>query len=399
MLKPWNRNCIIILKYRKHKVKRYLIAFILLLLGNYIIAQKDSIDHKKIEFTGDFRFRIEHDWNGLKSNGSLIEDRSRLRYRFRFGINYSIDKHSSFGGRIRTGNINDQQGPHLTIGGNEGEFGLAQIGFEKLFYQYKHSKFTGWIGKNTIPIKKLNELFWNDNTYPEGIGLKYNFLDKGSSNLKQISLHLGHFIIKSNNQTFNKDSYLQIAQFDFNLFQDKIHFFPGFYIFNRIGNFPDGKHTFLMNYKIIHLGSEFRIIKQPNFRIGIEFYNNLEDYSNQKEVPSILKNEKTGFVFSAKYGTLKDKGNWQIALYYAHIQKYAIVDYFAQNDWVRWDYSSVGATGSRISNFQGFELNIGYALKNKFNLILRSYLLEQLINTGEYKENGNRIRLDLNIGF
>ena len=86
-------------------------------------------------------------------------------------------------------------------------------------------------------------------------------------------------------------------------------------------------------------------------------------------------------------------------MYYANLQKFAIVDYFAQNDWARWDYSSKDAAGSRISNFHGIEVRIGYAFKNKFNLILRSYIVEEIIKTEDFKENGSRIRLDLNIGF
>ncbi len=362
-------------------------------------AQKDSIEYQHLKFTGDFRFRIEHDWNARKSNGLIRDDRSRLRYRFRFGLNYSIDKHSSFGGRIRSGNINDQQGPHVTIGSNKGEFGLVQLGLEKLFYQYKRKKIIGWIGKNSIPLEKLNELFWNDNVFVEGLGVKYKPLDKDDKFLSQLKFNFGHFIIQSNNQTFNKDSYLQIAQFDLKILKNRISIFPGLYIFKRLGNFPDNKQTFHLDYSIFHLGLDVQITNKPKVSLGIELYHNYEDYSNHDSIPSKLKDQKSGLVISAKYGKVKRKGDWLIHLYYANLAKFAIVDYFAQNDWARWDYSSINATGSRISNFHGLELRIGYALNEKFNLILRSYFVEELIQMGNFKENGNRIRLDLNIGF
>ncbi|MEL6837343.1 MAG: putative porin, partial [Bacteroidota bacterium] len=102
------------------------IFFFGVLLTSEIGAQRDSLT-QKLSFTGDFRFRIEHDWNSRNASGNLRDDRSRLRYRFRFGLHYELDKHSAFGGRLRTGNINDQQGPHLTLGGENGEFGLDQI--------------------------------------------------------------------------------------------------------------------------------------------------------------------------------------------------------------------------------------------------------------------------------
>ncbi len=378
---------------------KHIFLFLLLLISVSTWAQKDSIEYQKLKFTGDFRFRIEHDWNSQNSNGILRDDRSRLRYRFRFGLNYAIDKHSSFGGRVRSGNINDQQGPHVTIGGSKGEFGLTQIGFEKLFYKYKRKNLTAWFGKNSIPLKKSNELFWNDNVFPEGLGLEYKMLEHETNFLNLLTLNAGHFIIQSNNQTFDKDSYLQIAQLELNILRKRVNIFPGFYRFKKVGNFPDGEETFNLNYSIFHLGFDVEITRKPILNLGVEFYNNFEDYSNNDSIPSILKEQKKGFVTSIKYGEIKKKGDWLVHLYYANLQKFAVVDYFAQNDWARWDYSSIGATGSRISNFQGIELRLGYAFKEKFNLILRSYFVEELIQIGNFKENGNRIRLDLNIGF
>ncbi len=381
-------------------MKPLFFVLILCFLSASITAQEDSTINRKLDFSGDFRFRIEQDWNARKSDGTYSEDRSRLRYRFRFGLNYSIDKHSSFGGRIRSGNINDQQGPHITLGGNgKGEFGLVQIGFEKLFYKYESKKLIGWIGKNSIPLKKLHELFWNDNVFPEGVGLKYKFVDNGNKLFSHLTFNTGHFIIKSNNQSFAKDSYLQIFQFDLKLFQNKLNLFPGFYAFRNIGNFPDAQQTYFLNYSIFHIGVDLSLLKKSHLNVGLELYNNFTDYSNHESILTPFKDQKNGFVVTLKYGKLEKKGDWTVQLFYARMQKFAIVDYFAQNDWARWDYSSIGASGARISNFHGSEIQVGYAFKEKFNLILRTYFVEQLVKVGDFKENGNRIRLDLNIGF
>ena len=137
----------------------------------------------------------------------------------------------------------------------------------------------------------------------------------------------------------------------------------------------------------------------PKFEIGLDFYNNFQGYSTKDFIPTNLKNQNKGFVISSKLGQLKNKGDWTFHFYYAHIQRFAIVDYFAQNDWVRWDYSSFNASGARISNFKGIELRIGYNIEKNLNLILRGYVVQQLITQGNFKEDGNRIRLDLNIKF
>lgn len=360
-------------------------------------AQTDSLTQKKLSVLGDFRFRVEHDWDSRKSDGNFSDDRSRLRYRFRFGLNYQLDKYSSFGGRLRSGNINDQQGPHVTLGGGNGEFGLVQVGFEKLYYKYKGKKLSFWVGKNDIPLTKLNELFWNDNTFPEGVALKYTLSEKEERVLNKIHINLGHFIILSNNQSFLKDSYLQVAQLDFALFKERLNLFSGIYRFNDVGNIPDSRHTFTLDYSLWHTGLEFKVDKKSKFRIGLEYYRNLEDYNAVEEIPTDFKDQKNGLVITTKFGSLKKKGDWAIHLYYATLQKYSIVDYFAQNDWARWDYSSFDARGSRLSNFQGYELRIGYCFKEKFNLILRNYFTEELALTGDVKERSSRIRLDLNI--
>lgn len=369
------------------------------LLASSIFCQQDSVVAKKLSFTGDFRFRIEHDWDSMSSNGSKRDDRSRLRYRLRFGLKYQLDPSSSFGARLRSGNINDQQGPHVTIGGGNGEFSLVKIGFEKLYYRYEAKKWSGWIGKNDFPGQKLNELFWNDNVFPEGVSLSYKFIEGATNGINKARLHAAHFIIRSNNQTFGNDSYLQMAQLDLKGWNNRLSFFPGIYLFRNLGNLPDGQETFSMDYSIVHLGAEAALSNTLPIKLGVEFYNNLENYAQQDSIPSAFRNQKQGVVVSAKYGQLKEKGDWTLQLYYANLQKYSIVDYFAQNDWVRWDYSSVGATGSRISNFHGMEFQLGYAFDKKFNLILRAYFVEELIKTGAFLEDGNRIRLDLNIGF
>lgn len=379
---------------------RPVFAFFCVLFYCNISAQVDTTAVKKIKFTSDFRFRVEHDWNGQRRDGSRPDDRSRLRYRYRFGLNYALDKNSSFGARLRSGRLDDQQGPHVTLGGNNGEFGLVEIGLEKLFYQYKSKDFKAWIGKNTLPLKKLNELFWNDNVFPEGIALNYVIHSNDESVLNKLSFNAGHFIIQSTGQTFNKDRYAQFFQFDFTLLNNRISFFPAFYTFRNLGNIPDGQETYELDYSILHLGSNFKLSKKPEISLGFELYSNVEDYSDHQFILSQFKEQKQGAVISAKLGSLKKKGDWHFHIYYAHLQRFAVVDYFAQNDWVRWDYSSQGASGSRITNFQGFEFQIGYLIKENFNLILRAYTVKSLVSLeNEFEERGQRVRLDLNIKF
>ena len=375
---------------------RSVVSALLILLSVQLFSQDNSTKNK-LSFNGDFRFRIEHDWNSINADGEPREDRSRLRYRFRFGMHYQYNSWASFGGRVRSGNIEDQQGPHLTLGGGNGEFGLELIGLEKLFFQINLKNFSAWLGKNTPYLKKQNELFWNNNVFPEGVALNSNWKFSNSNFVNTLNINAGHYIINSNGETFDKDSYFQLIQLVTEHGNRKYSVFPAFYYFKDIGNIPDGQEEFLLSYSIIHLGGIAQLFNSPFLTIGADYYNNLQDYDEVEEIPTTFKNQKQGFVISTKLGKLSKKGDLMLHIYYAYLQKYAVVDYFAQNDWARWDYSSYEAFGSRLTNMKGFEIRIGYAFGEKFNLILRTYFVEQIKAEGMFKETGNRIRLDLNI--
>lgn len=367
--------------------------------GNAQQAAKDSVD-TKIHFKGDFRFRIEHDWDSRKTNGTFRSDRSRLRYRFRFGLTKNLDQHFSIGARVRTGNLNDQQGPHLTLGGSHGEFGLSQIGFEKIYLRYETKKWWTWIGKNEYPFFKQNEVLWNDNVFPEGAAIGASLV--ATDNLK-LSPTAGYFVFKSNNETFDLDAYLLSAQI-----KSVWNIAPKHQLIANLGNLyfrnmpdiPDGQSTFHLDYNLINAAICYEVqLSAKTLSFGADYFHNFSDYATSAKVEDVYQNEKTGWVLNLKYGKLKSKKDFTFQVYYASIDKYAIVDYLAQNDWARWDYSGHDASGSRLSNFSGVEIRAGYQLTNSINLILRYYNVEQKTIHQGVKENGQRIRLDLNAKF
>ena len=358
---------------------------------------QDETPEEKLVFTGDFRFRVEHDWNSMRPDGSFRADRSRLRYRLRFGFKYQLSPEASFGARVRTGRLDDQQGPHLTLGGNSGEFSIIEVGFEKAYFKWKKDWFEGWVGKNDFHFHKINELFWNDNVFPEGIALTFK-LPCFSKQLTDLQIRAGHFIVNSQGTGFENDRYFQGLQLHGRLWGKRVTLFPGFYYFNQMANIPDGQGSYNIDYSILHLGAQVQLLKKPKLTLGLEYYRNLQDLSQNDSISTNRASQVQGEVLTLRLGELKTKGQWQATLYLARIEQFAIVDYFAQNDWARWDYSSFGAAGSRLSNFQGFEFRLGHAFAKNANLILRVYSVEELFTkTVMRKETGDRARIDLNV--
>ncbi|RDK87254.1 putative porin [Marinirhabdus gelatinilytica] len=361
-----------------------------------VTAQLDSL-LSKLSFEADFRFRVEQDWDSRKSDGSFREDRTRLRYRVRAGVNYT-GKWYKVGFRIRTGNPRKQQDPQLTLGDGVQEFGTLPIGFEKAYFQGSWETFSFWLGKNTFPYSKNNELFWSDNVYPEGVFLQKEF-DINTSVIDYFSVKGGHYIIATTNQSFDEDSYFQGFQVSTTLLKGRLTLFPSLYLFKNIPNIPDGNDTFLLDYTIAHIGTKFKVVDKAPLYIELDYYENLQDYSSNDSIPKNRRGQKSGFVLGLKYGKLSKKGDWAYGATYANLQQYSIVDFLAQNDWARWDYSSAGSPDGRLTNYNGVELVAGHKIGEKITLKVKYYVVEQLIPLGIAKENGSRIRFDIDVKF
>ncbi|RMA64580.1 putative porin [Ulvibacter antarcticus] len=375
-------------------MKKRTYALIALLFPLMLFAQKDSIA-SKLSVSGDFRFRVEQDWDSRKSDGSFRDDRTRLRYRARFGASYQFKEWVSFGARIRTGDPKKQQDPQLTLGD---EFNSLPIAFEKIYAQFKYDWFSAWLGKNNFPFEKQNELFWSDNVFPEGIAIRGKWkLDNAV--VESIQLNGGHFVVNANGGGLDTDGYFEGFQLVTSHFDNRLKLYPAIYYFNDIPDIPDGNATTTLDYVIFHAGTSVEVLKKPSTSVSLDYYQNLEDYTANDSIPKILKDQKTGLVGSISVGKLKKKNDWAVQLTYVNLERYAAVDFFAQNDWARWDYSSQGSADGRLTNFKGFELSAGYNLDANMNLKLRYFNVDQLIPVGSFSETNSRVRLDFNIGF
>jgi len=372
-------------------------SFIFFFFSSILFAQFDKVNNK-FSFTGDFRFRVEQDWDVQNQDGSFKGDRSRLRYRFRFGMNYQHSDWASFGMRIRTGDRANQQDPQITLGSGLGEFSTLPIGFEKIFFKANYKWFSGWVGKNTFPFEKQNELFWSDNVYPEGVFVSAKY-KSDSKLLNSLKLSMGHFIIGTSGTSFDQDRYFQGIQLLSEHWNNRLKIFPSFYSFKKMPNIPDGFGTFDISYAIVHLGTKVKIIKKPAVTIGIDYYQNIENLNKNDSIPQNFRNQKEGLVMGLILGNYKKKGDWTIQAHYTYLERYAAVDFLAQNDWTRWNYSNDGSPAGRLTNFKGLELQAGYVINKKFKINMRYFIVNQLIPYGIANETGNRIRLDLDIGF
>ncbi|MEC3908164.1 putative porin [Tamlana sp. 2201CG12-4] len=378
----------------KKSVHYFLIST--LLIPSLSISQENP--EKKLSFNADFRFRIEEDWNSKKPDGSLRDNRTRLRYRLRAGFDYQLNDWSSFGARLRTGFPNKQQDPQLTLGDGFGEFNTLPIGFEKVYFEAEQKGYVFWLGKNTFPFFKQHELFWSDNVYPEGIFFRKKFAFN-SNTVDKLDLNGGHFIVRASGTSLDKDSYFQGLQASASLMDGIIKCFSSLYLFRNMPDIPDGAETFVFDYSIFNVGTTLLLSKKQNINFEIDYYNNLEDYSNNNNIEAPFKDQKSGFVTAIGFGKFKEKSDWKFKATYTYLERYAAVDFLAQNDWARWDYSSFESPDGRLTNLRGIELVASYLLQKNMKLTLKYYKVKQLIPFGVVKETGDRVRLDLDVSF
>lgn len=199
--------------------------------------------------------------------------------------------------------------------------------------------------------------------------------------------------------TFDDDSFIGIIQVTAHHLNKRLRIFPTFYFFNKMPDIPDGNESARFDYKIVHFGAKALIFDQPKISLGLDIYQNLQNYADIQEIPDKLKDQKTGIVFNALYGSLAKKGDIAFGLDLMYLERYAAVDFIAQNDWVRWDYSSQGSRDGRLTNYKGISLMAGYRVSKMLQVKVRYFTVEQLIPYGPSLENGNRIRLDFDFAF
>ena len=359
-------------------------------------AQVQDGKPPKLTFFGDLRIRGEQDWNSRQFDGAYREDRHRMRARLRLGFNYQWSEHIRFGGRIRTGVANNIQSPHFNLGYR----GLSSKPFQldRYFLQGTYSNSWWWMGKNSFPFWNQNELWWDDDVQPEGIS--FGLKKKGKS--IEWRPTVGYFIANHNQDSSVLDATLFAAQLAVIFRNDTFELTAasGLFWFDNIFNVPEADDLFTgkryrMDYHLLNSGIQLKLLRTTPLVLGLDYLINLKDYSENPNLETHYKNQKTGYVFQLNYGKLNTKKDWLFGYYYAYKEALSVVSYYAEDDWVRWG----NINRNRNTNYAGHEFRIAYCWGKNFNMVLRFYTVKGLVTPQIATETGNRIRLDFNIKF
>jgi len=339
-------------------------------------------DDDRHDYYGDFRFRLEQDWDSTRADGAERDDRARARIRLRFGADFKFSERVTLGFRARSGSEMSQQSPHLTIVNFDGDdAGDADFNLDKWFVRGKsaNGRRSGWIGRNAFPFWKQNELFWDDDVTLVGFAgdTHYGLGERGD-----LSVRAGYFALPVGMRDYSGN--LAAAQLVYSTKTANREFTAAAGYFDVDANPSDTDAGKLLagdglrdygilvgNFQVAFSGGEKPVV------LGVDLMHN-------RDAPD----DSDGHVLSVRYGSTKSKGEWLVGYWYASVERLAVVGSYAQDDWVRWG----SATQTRSSDFEGHEVRFAWAASPRMNLVARFYSVDSIGTV----EDGNRFRLDLN---
>jgi hypothetical protein len=346
----------------------------------------------KLKLLIDFRFRLERDYDSQQPDGTPRADRDRARIRARTGLTYNPSPLLSFGVRARTGSINSQQSPHITIHDFTGNpTGDKDVVLDQWYMKWSRQRWTGWLGRNEFPFWKQDELFWDDDVTPVGMALRYN-TKKDKANF---TINAGYLYLPDGMHDFHGDLIGAQLVFAREIVKAEFTAAGGLFVFDGK---PGAKHLRNGNgsrdYIICvgNLQSKWQVEGRPLI-LGFDLTHNSENYSATDSDPFTSNNYKQidSYVFYVRFGQLQRKGDWLLGYYYGYIATLAVVASYAQDDWVRFG----SADQTDASDFKGYELRAAYSLLKTVNLVLRFYDVKAITSS----QDGKRLRLDFDMKF
>ncbi len=357
-------------------------------------ADIELVEGGPLKIYGDFRARMEADWDSQRASGAMRTDRTRARIRARFGFKYKPIDELQFGMRARSGNLRSQQSPHATVRDFSGDGHGQRSGvLDKYFAKVSLDPVWAWGGRNGFPFWKQNEHFWDDDVTLLGGAVGGGF-DIGVGKLSataglfalpdgMMSHQLGHMIAGQLKYSGEVSEGV------------KLNAAAGYFDMNgRAGavNLRNGNGARDYGIGVISLQAKFSAMDLP-ITLGADYMHNFESYSatDGNAFTVANRNERDGFMLSAKIGQLKAWGDWLAGYYFARIETLAVNASYAQDDWVRW--GSANQTDS--SNLRGHELRLAFAISGKTNLVARLYIVDAITST----QDGKRFRVDFNTKF
>jgi hypothetical protein len=354
-----------------------------------------------LDLFGDFRLRLEQDWDSLQGDGTQRDDRLRLRIRLRGGFRYHFDSRWSAMVQARSGPKKSQQSPHITIydfdGGSTGPY---QFNLDHWYMQYARDGFEAWAGRNVLSFLHQDDLFVFDNVTYAGIGGSY-LLDTGANSYY---VSLNYVALPVGMRDYVGAALVGEFGYQRRFGESALSAAFGYRLSNGDPDDPAGDTLLTDNsrrdYRELSLQLQYKTrLGERALQLGLDLMHNAADYDDAPvgSFSEFHKDDVNGFILEVLLGD-KQPGNWQVGYYYAYLEALAANSSYIQDDWVRWG----NANQVRATNLKGSEVRVLYTARENLNIFARLFFVDavDLLQAGDTTlETGNRFRIELNWSF
>jgi len=365
-------------------------------------AATNQTADKRLKLFGDFRLRLEQDWDSLKGDGTSRDDRLRMRIRLRVGVDLTINDQFSARLAARTGPRLSQQSPHITIydfdGGDTGPY---QGSLDHWYVQYESESFDAWVGRNELSFWHQDELFVFDNVTFPGAGASY----RHALGAAKMTWHLNYVALPVGMTDTSGTAVLGQVVYDREFAESAFTVSAAYENSNADPDNPAGEILLTENntrdYRVVDLTFQYRneLFGKP-FLTGLDLARNFKDYANAPagSFSKFHQDDTDKYVLEFRWGSVQKKGDWRFSYYYSYLEALSVNSSYIADDWVRWGNS----TQVRATNLKGSEFRARYTIGPNMNIIARLFFVDaiDLLEPGDTTlETGNRLRIDYNVSF
>ena len=336
---------------------------------------------ERIKWKGDFRYRYEN----IDQEGKDSRNRSRIRARTNLEANISPTLDVGVG--LATGG-DDPVSSNQTIGGGGSS---KDIKIDLAYFDWSGLKDTNIVGgkyKNFLVRPEKRGLLWDSDWRPEGLGITWNngtffahglgtWLEGDSNKGTQFSWVVQGGVNLDVGETGKLMFGAGYNQFDIAgrtpLFGDEEDFYGNSFVFDPV----EDNNVFKYNYR------QYQLFAGYKFKLGKRSLSLFADYTQNTEVSE----NDTAYLIGAKYGSAKDKGDWDLVYFYEKIEADSTVGLLADSDF------GGGGTDAKGHVFIGT-----YALHKAWYFRATYFLNEIKLASGNPKDY-DRLMLDLAFKF
>ena len=356
--------------------------FLLCLFAPFSLAAESDI-----QWSADFRLRLEQDWDSTNRSGAQRDDRLRARIRARASVHVAPSDSWDFGVRLRTGSDASQQSGHITIYDfDDNPRGNEHVNADLWFARYQSAGHSVWVGRNRYPFWKQNAMFWDDDATLIGFAYKGGELVEFNVGLFTLPVGLtkNHGQMLAGQVKYANGAGLSLA--------------GG--LFELRGDPDDQKAAALLlddngqrDYRLLQFhGQWIKTTPGGVLKLGLDYSHNLLNYNDPLDSFASERRDQTdGFVLSCQFSPDKLQGVFNFGYFYADIETLAVHNSYSQDDWMRWG----GGGQTRSSGFTGHELGVTWRHSKRMNIVARVFSAESLDSV----EDGKRARVEVNFRF